>query len=60
MSLLVGHSLSAIDMSLNSSVDKAESFEGMPTHVQVMGKPMQEEELIEILKAVESTLAEDT
>jgi amidase len=30
----------------------------MPTHVQVMGKPMQDEELMEILKVVEGTLAE--
>jgi amidase len=30
----------------------------MSTHVQVMGKPMQDEELVEILKVVEGTLAE--
>jgi amidase len=30
----------------------------MPTHIQVMGKPMQDEELMEILKVVEGTLAE--
>ncbi|KAF2688416.1 amidase [Lentithecium fluviatile CBS 122367] len=35
-----------------------ETFEGMPAHVQVMGKPMQDEELIEILKVVEGILAE--
>ncbi|CAI6333642.1 unnamed protein product [Periconia digitata] len=35
-----------------------EIFEGMPTHIQVMGKPMQDEELIEILKVVEKVLAD--
>ncbi|KAF9732112.1 hypothetical protein PMIN02_000231 [Paraphaeosphaeria minitans] len=33
-------------------------FEGLPAHVQVMGKPMQDEELMEILKVLEKTLAE--
>jgi amidase len=28
----------------------------MPTHVQVMGKPMMDEELIEVMKVVESVL----
>jgi amidase len=44
--------------SLTMGVDQAEVVEGMPTHVQVMGKPMQDEELMEILKVVESTLVE--
>ncbi|KAL1602515.1 hypothetical protein SLS60_005931 [Paraconiothyrium brasiliense] len=33
-------------------------LEGLPAHVQVMGKPMKDEELMEILKVVEKTLAE--
>ncbi|KAF1961122.1 amidase [Byssothecium circinans] len=37
----------------------AETFEGMPAHIQVMGKPMQDEELVEILKVVEGIVAED-
>jgi amidase len=28
----------------------------MPTHVQVMGKPMMDEELIEVMKVVEGVL----
>ncbi|PVH99403.1 amidase [Periconia macrospinosa] len=38
----------------------AELFEGMPAHVQVMGKPMQDEELMEILKVVEEILGKNT
>jgi amidase len=38
--------------------DKAETYEGMPAHVQIMGKPMQDEELVEVLKVVEEILAE--
>jgi amidase len=30
--------------------------EGLPTHVQVMGKPMMDEELIEIMKVVEGVV----
>jgi amidase len=30
----------------------------MPAHIQIMGKPMQDEELIEILKVVEDILVE--
>jgi Asp-tRNA(Asn)/Glu-tRNA(Gln) amidotransferase A subunit family amidase len=58
MSLPVGHSLPLFETLLTRSVDKAETFEGMPTHVQVMGRPMQDEELLKILKVVEDTLAE--
>lgn len=43
---------------LISFQDKAETFEGAPAHVQVMGRPMKDEELIEVLKVVESTIAE--
>lgn len=39
-------------------IDEPKSFEGLPAHVQVMGKPMQDEELMEILKVVERILAE--
>ncbi|RMZ67257.1 acetamidase [Pyrenophora seminiperda CCB06] len=34
----------------------AEECEGLPTHVQVMGKSMMEEELVEIMKAVEGVI----
>ncbi|KAF2640867.1 amidase [Massarina eburnea CBS 473.64] len=37
----------------------AEACEGLPAHIQVMGKPMQDEELMEILKVVEGIVAED-
>jgi amidase len=35
-------------------VDDPDVSEGMPTHVQVVGKPMMDEELLEIMKVVES------
>jgi amidase len=37
-------------------IDDPGTCEGMPTHVQVMGKPMMDEELIEVMKVVESVL----
>lgn len=38
--------------------DDPELSEGMPTHVQVVGKPMMDEELLEIMKVVESVAKE--
>jgi amidase len=32
----------------------------MPTHVQIMGKPMMDEELIEIMKIIESVMKDTT
>jgi amidase len=32
----------------------------MPTHVQIMGKPMMDEELIEIMKVIESVMKDTT
>lgn len=40
--------------------DNADTFEGVPAHLQVMGKPMKDEELVEILKIVEGILAGNT
>ncbi|KAF1965885.1 amidase [Bimuria novae-zelandiae CBS 107.79] len=37
---------------------EAKAIEGLPAHVQIMGKSMKDEELMEILKVVEKTLAE--
>jgi Asp-tRNA(Asn)/Glu-tRNA(Gln) amidotransferase A subunit family amidase len=36
-----------------------ETAEGMPAHVQVMGKPLMDEELLEIMKVVESVIKSD-
>lgn len=36
--------------------DEPEMCEGMPTHVQVVGKPMMDEELVEVMKVVESVV----
>jgi hypothetical protein len=40
----------------NPSVDDPEAVEGAPGAIQIMGKPMKDEELIEIMKAVETVL----
>jgi len=37
-------------------IDDPEMCEGMPTHVQVVGKPMMDEELVEVMKVVESVV----
>jgi Asp-tRNA(Asn)/Glu-tRNA(Gln) amidotransferase A subunit family amidase len=36
--------------------DDADECEGLPTHVQVVGKSMMDEELVEIMKVVERVL----
>lgn len=36
--------------------DDAEAAEGLPAHVQIVGKPLMDEELLEIMKVVESVL----
>lgn len=36
--------------------DDAEESEGLPTHVQIVGKSMMDEELVEIMKVVEGIL----
>lgn len=38
------------------ATDDASDCEGLPTHVQVMGKSMMDEELVEIMKIVEGVL----
>lgn len=43
---------------LTTSTDEPKILEGLPAHVQIMGKTMKDEELVEILKVVEKTLAE--
>jgi amidase len=40
----------------NEVLDEPDVCVGMPTHVQIMGKPMMDEELIEIMKVVESVV----
>jgi Asp-tRNA(Asn)/Glu-tRNA(Gln) amidotransferase A subunit family amidase len=37
-------------------VDKPEEVEGAPGHIQIMGKAMRDEELMEVMKAVEDLL----
>jgi amidase len=44
----------------NELVDEPEICEGLPTHVQIMGKPMMDEELIEIMKVVEGVVQDTT
>ena len=39
--------------------DDPDTFEGAPAHVQITGKPMMDEELIEIMKVVEGILKEN-
>jgi Asp-tRNA(Asn)/Glu-tRNA(Gln) amidotransferase A subunit family amidase len=39
--------------------DVPEEVEGMPCHVQVVGRPMMDEELVEIMGVVEKVLGED-
>jgi hypothetical protein len=40
-------------------VDDPETCEGLPAHVQIVGKPMMDEELIEIMKVVEQILKQE-
>lgn len=40
----------------NNGADNPGQTEGAPAHVQVVGKPMMDEELIEIMKVVEEVL----
>jgi hypothetical protein len=40
-------------------VDDPETCEGLPAHVQIVGKPMMDEELIEIMKVVEQILKQN-
>lgn len=37
-------------------IDDVEDSEGLPTTVQIMGKSMMDEELVEIMKIVEGVL----
>ena len=39
-------------------LDDPKAMEGLPAHVQIMGKPMKDEELMEILKMVAVTISE--
>lgn len=41
---------------LTPVADEADKVEGMPAAVQIMGKPMKDEELVEVMKVVESVL----
>jgi amidase len=38
------------------TTDEPEECEGLPTHVQIVGKSMMDEELVEIMKVVEEVL----
>jgi amidase len=38
------------------ATDDANECEGLPTHVQVVGKSMMDEELVEVMKIVEGVL----
>lgn len=42
----------------NISLDNPEAVEGAPGAIQIMGKPMKDEELIEVMKTVECILNE--
>jgi amidase len=46
-------------MEANACVDEAEMCKGMPTTVQVMGKSMMDEELVQVMKVVEGVLGEE-
>jgi len=48
--------LNLVDGLLIACVDEPEVCEGMPTHVQIMGKPMMDEELIRVMEVVEGVL----
>ena len=45
---------------VNHELDNPKAVEGAPGAVQVMGRPMRDEELIEILKIVEDVLGKAT
>jgi hypothetical protein len=55
------HLLSLISEVLadHTITDNPATFAGMPAHIQIMGKPMQDEELMEILKVVDGMLAKE-
>jgi amidase len=38
------------------ATDDADDCDGLPTHVQVVGKSMMDEELVEVMKIVEGAL----
>lgn len=38
------------------NLDDADAFEGAPAHLQITGKPMMDEELLEVMKVVEEVL----
>jgi hypothetical protein len=38
-------------------IDEPKALEGLPAHVQIMGKPMKDEELMEISRYVEKALS---
>lgn len=57
MSRLVGYVEHLGDRhALTLGVDNADAVEGAPAHVQITGKPMMDEELLEIMKVVEGIL----
>jgi amidase len=37
-------------------IDEPEACEGLPTHVQIMGRPMMDEELLGVMGVVEAVL----
>ena len=41
---------------LTTVIDDAQVIEGAPAHVQIVGKPMMDEELLKIMQVVESVL----
>lgn len=47
-------------LDVNREPDNPKAVEGAPGAVQVMGRPMRDEELIEILKIVEDVLGKAT
>jgi Asp-tRNA(Asn)/Glu-tRNA(Gln) amidotransferase A subunit family amidase len=42
---------------LIENIDEPKALEGLPAHVQIMGKPMKDEELMEISRYVEKSLS---
>jgi amidase len=44
----------------DNDIDDPDVTEGAPAHVQIVGKPMMDEELIEIMKVVEGILKEES
>jgi Asp-tRNA(Asn)/Glu-tRNA(Gln) amidotransferase A subunit family amidase len=54
------HSVNVCSGGANELKDNAEVVEGAPGAVQIMGRPMRDEELIEIMKVVEIVLEKAT